>query len=79
MDRGAWWAAVHRVAQSRTRLKQLSSSSSKQLSTEPKIYTKYVQERENDVIKLKKKTNLHHMSKVQRPDLAIEDHFKYKT
>ena len=27
-DRGAWWAAVHRVAQSRTRLKQLSSSSS---------------------------------------------------
>ena len=27
-DRGAWWAAVYRVAQSRTRLKQLSSSSS---------------------------------------------------
>ena len=27
MDRGAWWAAVHGVAQSRTRLKQLSSSS----------------------------------------------------
>ena len=26
-DRGAWWAAVHRVAQSQTRLKQLSSSS----------------------------------------------------
>ena len=25
-DRGAWWAAVYRVAQSRTRLKQLSSS-----------------------------------------------------
>ena len=24
MDRGAWWAAVHRVAQSRTQLKQLS-------------------------------------------------------
>ena len=24
VDRGAWWAAVHRVAQSRTRLKQLS-------------------------------------------------------
>ena len=23
-DRGAWWAAVHRVTQSRTRLKQLS-------------------------------------------------------
>jgi len=28
MDRGAWWAAVHGVAQSRTRLEQLSSSSS---------------------------------------------------
>ena len=24
MDRGAWWAAVHRVAKIRTRLKQLS-------------------------------------------------------
>ena len=24
MDRGAWWAAVHRVAQSHTRLKRLS-------------------------------------------------------
>ena len=24
VDRGAWWAAVNRVAQSRTRLKQLS-------------------------------------------------------
>ena len=29
MDRGAWWAAVYGVAQSRTLLKQLSSSSSK--------------------------------------------------
>ena len=28
-DGGAWWAAVSRVAQSRTRWKQLSSSSSK--------------------------------------------------
>ena len=28
-DRGAWWAAVYGVAQSRTRLKQLSSSSSR--------------------------------------------------
>ena len=27
-DRGAWWAAVYRVAQSLTRLKRLSSSSS---------------------------------------------------
>ena len=29
-DSGAWWAAVYGVAQSRTRLKQLSSSSSSQ-------------------------------------------------
>ena len=29
MDGGAWWAAVRGVAQSQTRLKQLSSSSSK--------------------------------------------------
>ena len=28
-DRGAWWAAIYGVAQSRTRLKRLSSSSSK--------------------------------------------------
>ena len=28
VNRGAWWAAVHGVAQSRTRLKRLSSSSS---------------------------------------------------
>ena len=27
-DRGAWWAAVYGVAQSRTRLKRISSSSS---------------------------------------------------
>ena len=27
-DGGAWWAAIYGVAQSRTRLKQLSSSSS---------------------------------------------------
>ena len=27
VDRGAWWAAVHKVAQSQTRLKWLSSSS----------------------------------------------------
>ena len=26
MDRGAWWAIVHRVAKSQTRLKQLSAS-----------------------------------------------------
>ena len=29
MDRGAWWATIHRVAKSRTRLKWLSCSSSR--------------------------------------------------
>ena len=33
MDRGAWWAAVYGVAQSRTRLKRLSSSSSSRRQT----------------------------------------------
>ena len=31
MDRRAWWAAIYRIAQSRTRLKRLSSSSSSSL------------------------------------------------
>ena len=38
MDRGAWWATVHRVTQSQTRLKCLnngSSSNLKLLSKEP--------------------------------------------
>ena len=33
-DGGAWWAAIYGVAQSRTRLKQLSSSSSSTLMAE---------------------------------------------
>ena len=35
MDGGAWWAAVHGVAKSQTRLKRLSSSSS---SSSPSIH-----------------------------------------
>ena len=31
MDGGAWWAAIYGVAQSRTRLKRLGSSSSNQI------------------------------------------------
>ena len=40
-DGGAWWAAVYGVAQSRTRLKQLSSSSSSMLHICIYIY-KYI-------------------------------------
>ena len=37
-DRGAWWAAIYGVAQSRPRLMQLSSSSSSSLHTVQPIY-----------------------------------------
>ena len=40
-----------------------------------KIHTKYVQERENDVIKLKKK-NLHHMSEVPKARLSYRRPFR---
>ena len=33
MDRGAWWASVHRVAKSQTQLKQLSPHAESQTST----------------------------------------------
>ena len=36
-DGGAWWAAVYRVAQSQTRLKRLSSSSSKTVPDGPVV------------------------------------------
>ena len=39
MDRGAWWAAVHWVVQSRTQLKRLSSSSSKGKKPDTKDHT----------------------------------------
>ena len=37
MNRGAWWTTVHRVAQTWTRLKRLSSSSSKMDNTSENI------------------------------------------
>ena len=36
-DGGAWWATVYGVAQSRTRLKQLSSSSSSSIQVKSKL------------------------------------------
>ena len=38
-DWGAWWAAVYGVAQSQTRLKRLSSSSSSTRLTIPELYS----------------------------------------
>ena len=40
-DGGAWWAAVHGVAQSRTRLKRLSSSSSIVSNKLPNLLSKW--------------------------------------
>ena len=37
MNRGAWWTTVHRVVQTWTRLKRLSSSSSKMDNTSENI------------------------------------------
>ena len=37
MDRRTWWATVHRVAESRTRLKQLSTHA--RLLTDGKVYS----------------------------------------
>ena len=47
-DRGAWWAAVYGVAQSQTRLKRLSSSSSSRPSKE-KILIQSLVEGEGEV------------------------------
>ena len=41
-DRGAWWAAVYGVAQSRTQLKRLSSSSSNSSSSMLSICATYI-------------------------------------
>ena len=41
-DGGAWWAAIYVVAQSRTRLKQLSSSSSSKDRVFPGGLVKYL-------------------------------------
>ena len=41
-DRGAWWAAVYGVAQSRTQLKRLSSSSSSSNSSKPSNLKCYI-------------------------------------
>ena len=38
-DGGAWWAAIYGVAQSRTRLKRLSSSSSSRHLISPSVWT----------------------------------------
>ena len=48
-DGGAWWATIYGIAQSRTRLKRLSSSSSSSSRSEYHYYSCFVDEKsEND-------------------------------
>ena len=49
MDRGAWWAAVYGVAQSRTRLKQLSNSSSSSRASQVVIVVKNLPAHTGDI------------------------------
>ena len=37
MDRGAWWAAIYGVTQSRTRLKQLAAAAAAGLALELRL------------------------------------------
>ena len=50
VDRGAWWAAVHRFAQSWTRLKRLSRSSSRKRKEKKKKRTKACGLQVNDLL-----------------------------
>ena len=51
MDGGAWWAAIYGVAQSRTRLKRLSSSSSSEVD-EPRDYYSEWSKSERDLFQV---------------------------
>ena len=52
IDRGAWWAAVHGVAQSQTGLKRLSNSSSHQTFRPVTILTSFKVMNFNDMLRL---------------------------
>ena len=51
-DRGAWWAAVYEVAQSRTRLKQLNSSSSSSKQRQSEGMEKDISSKYNQIVVL---------------------------
>ena len=52
-DRGAWWAAVYGVAQTRTQLKRLSSSSKSSKTEILKIYINYSRSEKNKTLSYK--------------------------
>ena len=62
-DRGAWWAAVYGVTQSRTRLKRLSSSS----SSSSRVY--YYIKKNSRLLKIKPRN----LSKFSENIFRIED------
>ena len=60
-DRGAWWAAIYGVAQSQTRLKRLSSSSSSEVrQTKTNILSLICGILKNDTNELIYKTEMSH-------------------
>ena len=61
MDRGAWWAAVHRVSQSWTRLKRLSRSGSRG----------HAQKRVSPLIKKRKEESCTRRSSLFRSSLLL--------
>ena len=64
-DGGAWWAAVYGVAQSRTRLKRLSSSSSS--TATPGISLRHHHERSSDPCRHTGKPQTHDAKRKSRP------------
>ena len=66
--RGAWWAAIYGVAQSQTRLKQLSSSSSREGFTEENHLVRNVKKGGNGTSGfLRKRTTSTRSSKCKGP------------
>ena len=80
-DGGAWWATVHGVAQSRTRLKRLSSSSSihYQFKISKKLYSKVhvlIAHKIIENLGIKSRNTQHHM-KQDRKLLKDKDIVSY--
>ena len=74
MDGGAWWAAVHGVAQSQTRLKRLSSSNIGEEEMEHSRKTK-----ENQHTQPQWKNFSSPLTNVNRLKISAQDLFFYAT
>ena len=71
-DGGAWWAAVYGVAQSRTRLKRLSSSSSRNFTDYKESHIQY--EKLDKMNNFLEHTNYEHLprGRVRKLDLKLQ-------